>query len=124
MRCCLRVSLELAAYSRRTFVRSRHGFLSALAPFFALLLGVTDISVPWETMLLSVGLYVVVPLAAGVLVRPRLLASHGGDESTVWSFTSRIKPLSIIDQSYGIFFIAYGAAKACKVPHAVAAHVT
>lgn len=125
----------------------------AFAPLVALLLGVTDISVPWETLLLSVGLYVVVPLAAGVFVRHRLLASHGGDESAVSGFTSRMKPLSIIGllltvlllfgfqaetivsrpllialiavpiivQSYGIFFIAYGAAKVWKVPHAVAA---
>ncbi len=123
------------------------------APIVALLLGVTDITVPWETLLLSVALYVVVPLAAGASVRSRLLASHGGDERAVTKFTARLKPLSIIGllltvlllfgfqaqtiatrpllialiaapiivQSYGIFFIAYGWAKAWRVPHAVAA---
>ena len=123
------------------------------APIVALLLGVTDITVPWETLLLSVALYVVVPLAAGAFVRSRLLASHGGDEHSVSDFTARLKPLSIIGllltvlllfgfqaqtistrpllialiaapiivQSYGIFFIAYGWAKAWRVPHAVAA---
>ena len=132
----------------------------AFAPIVALLLGVTDIAVPWETLLLSVALYVVVPLAAGAIVRHRLLAParrsarwHGGDEAAVSEFTGRMKPLSIIGllltvlllfgfqaetivarpllialiaapivvQSYGIFFIAYGWAKAWKVPHAVAA---
>lgn len=68
----------------------------AFAPIVALLLGVTDIAVPWETLLISVALYVVVPLAAGALVRQRLLASHGGDEAAVSDFTGRIKPLSII----------------------------
>ena len=38
----------------------------------ALLLGVTDIEVPWETLILSVGLYVVIPLAAGIVTRMRL----------------------------------------------------
>jgi len=37
----------------------------AYAPIVALLLGVTDITVPWETLVLSVGLYVVIPLAGG-----------------------------------------------------------
>lgn len=68
----------------------------AFAPIVALLLGVTDIAVPWETLLLSVALYVVVPLVAGAIVRQRLLKSHGGDESAVSAFTGRIKPLSVI----------------------------
>ena len=125
----------------------------AFAPIVALLLGVTDIAVPWETLLLSVALYVVVPLAAGALVRHRLLARHDGDEAAVSDFTARMKPLSIVGllltvlllfgfqaetilerpllialiavpiviQSYGIFLIAYGWAKAWRVPHAVAA---
>ncbi|AKM09142.1 ACR3 family arsenite efflux transporter [Croceicoccus naphthovorans] len=125
----------------------------AFAPIVALLLGVTDISVPWETLLLSVALYVVVPLAAGAFVRHRLLATHGGVEVAVSDFTGRMKPLSVIGllltvlllfgfqaetivsrpvlivliaapiivQSYGIFFVAYGAAKLWRVPHAVAA---
>lgn len=67
----------------------------AFAPIVALLLGVTSISVPWETLLLSVALYVVIPLAAGAFARNRLLASHGGDEGAVSSFTGRMKPLSI-----------------------------
>ena len=41
----------------------------AFAPIAAFLLGVTDIVVPWETLLLSVVLYVVIPLAAGYITR-------------------------------------------------------
>ncbi len=123
----------------------------AFAPIVAFLLGVTDIAVPWETLLLSVGLYVVIPLVAGVLTR-NALAKRGG-ESGVTAFIDRIKPLSVIGllatvvllfgfqsetivarplvialiavpiliQSYGIFAIAYGAAWAWKVPHRIAA---
>ena len=125
----------------------------AFAPIVALLLGVTDIAVPWETLLLSVALYVVVPLTGGALVRQRLLSSGNGSEAAVSAFTARIKPLSILGllltvlllfgfqaetivarpvlialiavpiliQSYGIFLVAYGAAKAWNLPHAVAA---
>ncbi|QIB64421.1 ACR3 family arsenite efflux transporter [Kineobactrum salinum] len=71
----------------------------AFAPIVALLLGVTDISVPWETLLLSVVLYVVVPLAAGVLTRMRLTRKAGPGlqgEAEVSRFVSRIKPLSVL----------------------------
>ena len=68
----------------------------AFAPIVALLLGVTDIAVPWETLLLSVALYVVVPLAAGAFARYQLLAAHGGDEAAVSNFTAHMKPLSIV----------------------------
>ena len=68
----------------------------AFVPIVALLLGVTDIAVPWETLLISVLLFVVVPLAAGAFVRHRLLKGHGGDEVVVSAFTGRMKPLSII----------------------------
>src|SRR5690554_72526 len=68
----------------------------AYAPIVALLLGVTDIAIPWETLLLSVILYVVVPLAAGALTRQRLLSKHGGNAEAIDIFTSRLKPASII----------------------------
>ncbi len=71
----------------------------AFAPIVALLLGVTDIAVPWETLLLSVVLYVVIPLAAGWLTR-RQLVSHAekgiSGEKAVERFTAAIKPVSII----------------------------
>ncbi|MCB1629781.1 MAG: ACR3 family arsenite efflux transporter [Xanthomonadales bacterium] len=68
----------------------------AFAPIVALLLGVTDIAVPWETLLLSVLLYVVIPLAAGWLTRSRVIARAGGDGQAVDRFTARLKPFSII----------------------------
>lgn len=68
----------------------------AFAPIVALLLGVTDIAVPWETLLLSVALYVVIPLVAGAVTRSRVIAAHGGDEAAVEAFTARLKPWSVI----------------------------
>jgi ACR3 family arsenite transporter len=68
----------------------------AFAPIVALLLGVTEIVVPWETLLLSVGLYVVIPLAAGALTRTRVIAQHDGDAAAVDAFTARLKPWSVI----------------------------
>lgn len=123
----------------------------AFAPIVAFLLGVTDIAVPWETLVLSVLLYIVLPLIAGVLTRRRLVA-RGGPEA-VAAFTARIKPLSmlgllatvvllfgfqgpvilaqpllialiavpIVIQSYGIFALAYAWAWAWRLPHRVAA---
>ena len=68
----------------------------AFVPIVAVLLGVTDISVPWDTLLLSVLLYVVIPLAAGAFTRGRIIAAHLGDVSAVEAFTARLKPWSII----------------------------
>ncbi|RNJ63362.1 MAG: arsenical-resistance protein [Porphyrobacter sp. IPPAS B-1204] len=68
----------------------------AFAPLVALLLGVTEIEVPWETLLLSVALYVVIPLVAGALTRARVIASHGGDAAAVDAFTAKLKPWSVI----------------------------
>lgn len=45
----------------------------AFAPITALLLGISDIIIPWETLLFSVGLYVVMPLLAGIWTRGRLV---------------------------------------------------
>ncbi|HCQ35933.1 MAG TPA: arsenical-resistance protein, partial [Alcanivorax sp.] len=41
----------------------------AFAPIAALLLGVSDITVPWDTLVLSTVLYVLLPLVAGALTR-------------------------------------------------------
>ena len=71
----------------------------AFAPIVALLLGVTDLVVPWETLLLSVVLYVVIPLAAGVATRMGLtvgVAGEGARAAAVAAFTGRIKPLSVL----------------------------
>jgi len=123
----------------------------AFAPIVALLLGVTELSVPWETLVLSVVLYVVLPLAAGAITRARLM--RRGGEAAVTGFTARIKPASVLGllltvvllfgfqgnvildrpflilllatpiliQSYGIFAIAYFWAWRWRVPHNVAA---
>jgi arsenite transporter len=68
----------------------------AFAPIVALLLGVTDLAVPWETLLLSVALYVVIPLAAGWLTRSAIVARSGGDGAAVERFTSGLKPFSMV----------------------------
>ena len=123
----------------------------AFAPIAALLLGVTDIVVPWETLLLSVVLYVVIPLAAGYMTR-RMLDNTGHHEQ-IADFTSKIKPFSVIGllatvvllfgfqaqtiidkpmvivliaiplliQSYAIFAVAYGWAYLWRVPFDTAA---
>lgn len=125
----------------------------AFAPIVALLLGVADIAVPWETLLLSTMLYVVIPLVAGALTRRHLLARAGGDGDAAARFTARLKPFSVLGllltvvllfgfqgqvivsrplligliavpiviQSYGIFFLAYAAAWAWRVPFPIAA---
>ncbi|MDP3290091.1 MAG: bile acid:sodium symporter, partial [Methyloversatilis sp.] len=63
----------------------------AFAPIAAFLLGVTDVAVPWETLLLATVLYVVLPLVAGVLTRRML----GGGEK-VAHFVALLKPWSIV----------------------------
>lgn len=71
----------------------------AFAPIVALLLGVTDIAVPWETLILSVGLYVVIPLVAGALTRHWLIGRTGDGESgddAVTRFTGKVKPFSVL----------------------------
>ena len=121
----------------------------AFAPIAAFLLGVTDITVPWETLVLSTVLYVVLPLLAGMATRHAL---ERRSPTAVAELVARLKPWSIIGliatvvllfgfqartivdqpmvigmiavplmvQSYGIFLIAYIAAKSLKLPHNVA----
>ncbi|MBT1062580.1 ACR3 family arsenite efflux transporter [Bowmanella sp. Y26] len=123
----------------------------AFAPITAFLLGISDIQVPWQTLLLSVLLYVVLPLIAGVITRKKL--DKADDHSRLNAFVAKLKPWSIIGllatvvllfgfqaetildkplvigmiaiplliQTYGIFAIAYFAAKQMKLPHNVAA---
>ena len=65
----------------------------AFAPLVALLLGLSAIVVPWGTLLLSVGLYILVPVAIAYVVRGRLLASGG--EAALGALLSRLQPLSL-----------------------------
>lgn len=71
----------------------------AFAPIVALLLGVTDIEVPWQTLVLSVVLYVVIPLLVGAVTRS-WLTKHAKSEETaeaaVRQFTTWVKPLSVV----------------------------
>jgi ACR3 family arsenite transporter len=126
--------------------------LFAFTPIVAFLLGVSDVHVPWDTLFLSVILFVVIPLGAGALTRSRLIKLRGKDwfEGVflkkfngiteagllltlviLFAFQGKIilsNPLAIIliavpliIQTYLIFFIGYGWAKAWKVPYEIAA---
>jgi len=69
--------------------------LFAFAPIVALLLGVTDVFVPWDTLLLSVVLYIVIPLVAGYLTRLALIKRKGA----LWFDTVFLKqfgPVTIV----------------------------
>lgn len=71
----------------------------AFAPIVALLLGLTDLTVPWETLVLSVVLYIVIPLAAGWATRNWLIGHAKRGESgaaAVARFTGMVKPVSIL----------------------------
>ncbi|QAT42324.1 ACR3 family arsenite efflux transporter [Aminipila luticellarii] len=51
--------------------------LPAFAPIVAFLLGVGGVSIPWDTLLLSVALFVVIPLVAGIITRTQLIKRKG-----------------------------------------------
>jgi arsenite transporter len=121
----------------------------AFAPIAALLLGVTDITVPWETLVLSTVLYVVLPLSAGMVTRHALQARSA---QAVGDFVAQLKPWSVVGliatvvllfgfqagtlvaqplvialiavplvlQSYGIFAIGWVGARLLRLPHEVA----
>ena len=70
----------------------------AFAPIVAFLLGVTDITVPWETLVISVVLYVLVPLICGAITRKWLIGHKRQGESgkdAVQRFEAVVKPFSI-----------------------------
>jgi ACR3 family arsenite transporter len=66
----------------------------AFAPIVGLLLGLSAITVPWDTLLLSVLLYIVVPVALAQLARWRILS--GGGEAALAHVLSRLQPLSLV----------------------------
>ncbi|TAH67829.1 MAG: ACR3 family arsenite efflux transporter [Rhodopseudomonas palustris] len=66
----------------------------AFAPIVGLLLGLSAITVPWDTLVLSVILYIVVPVAIAQLVRRRLLAT-GGD-AALQKLLKVLQPLSLV----------------------------
>jgi ACR3 family arsenite transporter len=121
----------------------------AFAPIAAFLLGVTDITVPWETLVLSTVLYVVLPLVAGMATRHAL---ERRSPRAVGDFVARLKPWSVVGliatvvllfgfqagtivarplvigmiavplvvQSYGIFAVGLIGARLLKLPFEVA----
>jgi ACR3 family arsenite transporter len=66
----------------------------AFAPIVGLLLGLSSIAVPWETLFLSVVLYIVVPVVAAQAWRRRLLASGG--EAALVRLLRRLQPVSLL----------------------------
>lgn len=66
----------------------------AFAPIVGLLLGLSSISVPWGTLVLSVALYIVVPVIIAQILRRRLLAT-GGQEA-LNRLLGRLQPLSLV----------------------------
>jgi ACR3 family arsenite transporter len=65
----------------------------AFAPIVGLLLGLSSIVVPWSTLLLSVGLYIVAPVAIAMLLRKAVLR-RGGDPA-LQALLQRLGPLSL-----------------------------
>ncbi len=126
--------------------------LIAFTPIVAFLLGVGGVTVPWDTLILSVVLFVVIPLAGGVITRNVITKSKGVEYfeqkfipkfsnvtvigllltlTLIFSFQGSVileNPVHIvlisvplIIQTFLIFFIAYIASRALKLPHNVAA---
>ena len=126
--------------------------LVAFTPIVALLLGIGGVRIPWDTLLLSVGLFVVIPLAGGILTRTQMIRKKGEAYFTntflpkwnnvtvvgllltlviIFSFQGNVilsNPLHIVLiavpltlQTFLIFFIAYLASKALRLPHDIAA---
>ncbi len=124
----------------------------AFAPLAALLLGITKIYVPWGTLILSIFLYVIIPLVMGYITR-QLIFNNKLNKINI--FNARMRPLTIIGllftiiilfgfqgeiiiakpliivlisiplliQTYGIFFITYLASYILKLPNKIAAPV-
>ncbi len=121
----------------------------AYAPIAAFLLGISNIEIPWQTLVLSTILYVLLPLLAGVFTR-RALQQRGRSPE---AFSGSLKPFAmsglmltvvllfgfqaqtiitqplvialiaipLLLQTYGIYFIARLGANWLKLPHEIAA---
>ncbi|MGA7971279.1 MAG: arsenical-resistance protein, partial [Pseudolabrys sp.] len=66
----------------------------AFAPIVGLLLGLSAITVPWETLLLSVGLYIEVPVIIAQIVRGSVMASGG--QAALTRLLSALQPVSLV----------------------------
>ncbi len=119
----------------------------AFAPIAGMLLGVTDIAVPWQTLIASVVVFIIVPLAAGVATQRKLARAQlarldatlkpasimgllltvallfGFQAETLLAQPGRVLLIAIplLIQSYGIFALTYGVAKLLRLPHNIAA---
>lgn len=123
----------------------------AFAPITAYLLGLNQVVVPWNTLILSVVLYVLIPLIAGYITRRQL--DNNDSEEKIKSLTAKFKPYSMVGllgtvvllfgfqattilenpfvilliavpliiQSYGIFAVAYLWSYLWRIPHSIAA---
>ena len=121
----------------------------AFAPIAAFLLGVTELTVPWTTLLLATVLYVVLPLLAGMATRAVLQRRSA---LAVSAFTARLKPAAVagliatvvllfglqaptlvaqpfiivliavplVLQSYGVFAISWLGTRWLRLPHDIA----
>ncbi len=69
--------------------------LVAFVPIIGLLLGITDVFVPYNTLLASILIFIVVPLVAGVITQRILLRSRG-EEWFKKEFLPKLKPVSIV----------------------------
>lgn len=121
----------------------------AFAPIVGILLGISDIPIPWETLLYSTLLYVLLPLVAGSITR-KMLSKAG---RSISQFGRKLKPFSIIGllltvvllfafqaekilakpvivvliaipllvQTYGIFFLSHLLSTWLKLPREISA---
>ena len=94
--------------------------LVAFAPIVIFLLGVSNITVPYDVLFYSVVLYIVIPLGAGALSRAALLRTRGA----VWfegAFLPRLKPVSVtaLLATLVLIFAFQGEVIVGKVSHIV-----
>ena len=126
--------------------------LVAFVPIVGFLLGIGGVAIPWDTLILSVVLFVVIPLLAGIIVRISVI-THRGEDYFKNSFANKFGPVTtigllltliilfsfqgktilanplhivliavpLVAQTFVIFFIAYGWAKAWNLPQNIAA---
>lgn len=66
----------------------------AFAPIVALLLGLSAITVPWDTLVLSVVLYIIIPVVIAQIIRRSLLS--GGSSAPLDALLARLAPLSLV----------------------------
>jgi ACR3 family arsenite transporter len=126
--------------------------LVAFVPIVGFLLGIGGIVIPWATLILSVILFVVIPLVAAIITRIIVIKRHGTEyfnnifvnKFGSWTIVGLLLTLIILFSFQGktilanpmhiiliaipliiqtilIFFVAYGWAKAWKLPHSIAA---